>query len=341
MGEGPFGMRRPRPVAGLPLDALADGEAPAKAWLLALIERAPLAAAGQVPAADLAREAPALCAAMLRALESDQALARLEPGGDLAGLAARAGALAGAGEPAGAAGAVGALRVALWNALHDELRRPEAGLVADLSARLAHVCDVVAHATLSEPREITVQRGRAGARGAEPPSLRPVPAPGEPDPLSGLADELLSAPPGATPWLAAVAGHLERRAAGGPSFAVLAVDVDDAERLLAADRDEEAVRALQSAEAAVRSELRPVDTAVVERLGRLWVVAPELGAAGARALGERVAAAVGGAATLQGAPLRASIGLAVCPDDGTEAEALLAHADEGVFAARASGEPLA
>lgn len=330
MGDGPFGMRRPRPVAGLPLDALADGEAPAKAWLLALIERAPLAAAGEVPAADLAREAPALCAAMLRALESDQALARLEPGGDLADLAARAGALAGAGEPAGAAGAVGALRVALWNALHDELRRPEAGLVADLSARLAHVCDVVAQATLSEPQEISARRG--------PTRLRAAP---EPDPLTGLADELLSAPPGVSPWLAAVARHLEHRAAGGPSFAVLAVDVDDAERLLAADRDEEAVRALQAAEAAVRGELRPVDVAVVERLGRLWIVAPELGAAGARALGERVAAAVGGAASLQGAALRASIGLAVCPDDGTEAEALLAHADEGVFAARASGEPLA
>lgn len=333
MGEGPFGMRRPRPVAGLPLDALADGEAVAKAWLVALIERAPLEAAGALPTADLAREAPALCAAMLRALESDAALARLEPSGDLAGLGARAGLLAGAGEPARAAGAVGALRVALWNAIHGELRRPDAGLVADLSERLAHVCDVVAQATLGAAPEITVER--------RPTGLRAVPASREPDPLSGLADELLAAPPGVEPWAAAVAQHLERRAAGGPSFAVLAVDVDDAHRLLAADRDDEAVRALQAAEAAARAELRPVDVAVVERLGRLWIVAPELGAAGARALGERLAAAIGGAASLQGAPLRASIGLAVCPDDGTDADALLAHADEGVFAARASGEPLA
>jgi GGDEF domain-containing protein len=330
MGDGPFGMRRPRPLADLPLGALADGEAPAKAWLLALIERAPLAEAGAVPAAELAREAPALCAAMLRALGSDAALERLQPGGDLDQLAARAGRLAGAGGAAGAAGAVGALRAALWEAVHGELRRPDAGLVAALAERLAFVCDVVAQATLSGTQEITVARGGP---------LRAVPA-AEPDPLSGLSDELLSRR-GATPWAALVAEHLSRRASGGPSFAVLAVEVDDAERLLAADRDEHAAEALRSAETAVRAELRPVDAALAERLGRLWIVAPELGAGGARALGERLAAAVAGAATLQGAPLRASIGLAVCPDDGTEAEALLAHADEGVFAARAAGEPLA
>ena len=46
---------------------------------------------------DLARDAPALCAAVLRAVGSDAELRRLERGGDLAGLAARAGALAGAG----------------------------------------------------------------------------------------------------------------------------------------------------------------------------------------------------------------------------------------------------
>ena len=49
---------------------------------------------------DLAREAPALCAAIARALASDDELERLAAG-DLTPLAARAGALAGASDPAG------------------------------------------------------------------------------------------------------------------------------------------------------------------------------------------------------------------------------------------------
>ena len=43
----------------------------------------------------------------------------------------------------------------------------------------------------------------------------------------------------------------------------------------------------------------------------------------------------------RGAPLRASVGIAVSPDDGTDAASLVAHADEGVFAARAAGVDLA
>ena len=39
--------------------------------------------------------------------------------------------------------------------------------------------------------------------------------------------------------------------------------------------------------------------------------------------------------------MAASVGVAVCPDDGDGLEALAGRADEGMFAARAAGVPLA
>jgi GGDEF domain-containing protein len=42
-----------------------------------------------------------------------------------------------------------------------------------------------------------------------------------------------------------------------------------------------------------------------------------------------------------GVPLTASIGVAVFPDDGADADALLEHADQGVVTARALGVPIA
>jgi GGDEF domain-containing protein len=67
------------------------------------------------------------------------------------------------------------------------------------------------------------------------------------------------------------------------------------------------------------------------------VLAADLGASGGRALAERLADAVAGAASLHGAPLSASIGIAACPSDGSDLAALEARADEALFAARAAG----
>src|SRR5690242_17769252 len=103
----PTALRRtPRAVADAPVGRLADGAVVAKAWLVALIEAAPLRAAAAVPADELAAEGPALCAAMLEALGSDAALDRVRPGGDRARLAARAAQLAGATDPAAAVAAI-------------------------------------------------------------------------------------------------------------------------------------------------------------------------------------------------------------------------------------------
>ena len=101
-----------------------DSDALAKGWLLTLIAGAPLQQAASVPAGELARDAPPLCAAMTAALASNDALDRLRGDGDLVPLAARAGRVAGAVDPAGTAGALAALRTVLWDAIADGAARP-------------------------------------------------------------------------------------------------------------------------------------------------------------------------------------------------------------------------
>ena len=102
--------RRARPVADAPIDALLPrSEDLAKGWLLALLEQAPLDAAPAILAAELTRDGPRLCDAVLRAIADDADLRRLEPGGVLTPLAARVGELAGAAAPAAVSRAVDAL----------------------------------------------------------------------------------------------------------------------------------------------------------------------------------------------------------------------------------------
>jgi GGDEF domain-containing protein len=460
-GAVPHG-RRPRPVADAPA---VDPAGVAKAWLLALVADAPLAAAGHVPAAELARGGPALCGAVLSALGSTAALERLVVGDGRAPLAASAARLTGARTAGALTAGVEALRSVAWRALRAELRDGDPELVADLSDRLAYVCARVTEAALpalgaetpgrregpladalaaSAPPATGAQGIRAFAprpsatpshddfapngddfvhpgapritqrddfaqdggvprvpsaedfTGAVPsartaPSERPdepvaappagvqvVDLPGAPvaedgDPLATLAEELAAAPratapepdmyatardaPTVTrlravdttwedardtgpPWLAAIARRLERREQDGRPFAVFVVEVDDLDRLLAAQSGREVALALETAERGLTAELAPADLVVRERLGRWWLTSPDRDPAAARDLGTRVAAAIGHA-QLGGAPLSASIGLAVCPGDGETLDSLASRADSAMFMARAAGLPLA
>jgi GGDEF domain-containing protein len=137
---------------------------------------APLAQAGAVPAAELARGGPALCSGILVALGSDAELERLVGGADgRAPLGAAAARLTGARTAAGLAAGVEALRAATWRALRAELRDPVPELVADLADRLAYVCARVTEASLSTP--LADAPGRSGPL-AE--ALSSVPLVGEP-----------------------------------------------------------------------------------------------------------------------------------------------------------------
>ena len=215
----------------------------------------------------------------------------------------------------------------------------------------------------------------APPHGVHPFDLPPGPPPSL-DPLTSLAQELAAAPPtGVTgvapgaayataadaptvtrlrsvgsaweqvaqsgpPWLAAIGRRLEQREADGLPFAVIVVEIDDLDRLLASAAGREVALALEAAERGLTAELAPADLIVRERLGRWWLTSPDRDGETARDLGVRVADAIA-RAQLGGVPLKASLGLAICPDDGDGLDALAGRADEGMFAARAAGVPIA
>ena len=141
--------RPPRPVADVPVEALlARVEDLAKAWLLELLEQAPLEDAPEILGADMVRDGPRLCDAVVRALADDEDRRRLEPGGALERLASRAGEMAGAADAASSARAIEALRAVIWTAVRDEFVRPGPDQVDALAERLALVAELVRAAVL-------------------------------------------------------------------------------------------------------------------------------------------------------------------------------------------------
>ena len=106
----------------------------------------------------------------------------------------------------------------------------------------------------------------------------------------------------------------------GRPFAVLLVELDGIDDLLEAD-DGGRGRG-RGRRARARGPRRPGDAIRRERPGRFWLTLPGAGPAGARALALRAAACVERAAGHRGRPLAASVGVAVCPRDGADADAL-------------------
>jgi GGDEF domain-containing protein len=373
MSEDHFSRRRrPRPVAELPPAGSGDGRELAKGWLLELFTGAALSEAGAVPAAVVAQDGPALCAALLAALGDDAALTRLSPGGDLAPLAAGAAHMTGAVDAPGALAAAEALRRAAWELLQPAVADGSPALVGDAAARLAHVCAVVSAAAV---HAVSTGAGPAAPQAPGPAGPAPAPASGVPQapapvsasgvprppapvsasgvprPPAPVSDASPAPSPAQQPVsggfavrdLRAVAGGdpvsaaIRQRASANRPFAVLALEVDDLQRLVASQRGREVAFALEAVDEAIRGQLDPADTFVREHAGRSWV----LTGAAARALGDRIGDAIARTAPVQGAPLTVSLGLASFPDDGEGAEDLIARADEGLFAARAAGVRLA
>lgn len=327
--------RRPRPVAGLPA---VDGVAVAKEWLLELLAHTPLHAVAGFPAALLAREAPDLCAAVAAAVASDEALDRLATG-DGAVLAARAGALTGASAPADVVAGIDALRSVLHRALRTG---DDAALAADTGDRLAHVCAIVTGLALAAGATATATTTTTTTA---PPPPRSEPA------ASRHAPRLV--PPEAAGRVVVAqdlrpdAPHrqaLDRAIgdAGRHPVTVLAIEIDDRERLAALEDGGDLLPVLAPLEDALVAGGDPDDALVREHPGRWWLVAPRTGTDAARVLARRLSDVVGAHAPVRhGVPLTASIGVAVFPDDGGDADALLEHADQGVFTARALGVPIA
>jgi GGDEF domain-containing protein len=288
----------------------------------------------------MARRGPVVCAALLDSLSSDAALARLMLHGETAADAAGA-------QTAGEmVVAIEALRSATWQLLRGELRAGDADLAEPLADRLAHACAALLESAFAAPATAEFAGGSDddddvsadGNSDVEADGARRKPHRRAIVPVADGSVAIASGPEG-EPWRPTIEKRLKRHAVDKLDFAVFAVEVDDLERLLATG--DEAADAIELAERAISATLRPGDVLVRERSGRYWIAAPETEELAARILGEQLSVAVGDAAEHHGVPLTASIGIAVCPQHGTEAHDLAAHADEAVYAARASGVRLA
>ena len=400
-------LPRARPVTDLPIEAMAeDAEDLARRWAIALVLSRPLDGLGGIPLEELAREAPALCAQLLAALESEAALELLtvdapRSGREEAAPARRLRAICGADEPASLVQAVEALRGVVWEALLERLgsqglHAAPTRLVADAGDRLAYACARVLAASVGEdrgegerarrPADATVAVSAPAAvqsplrPGTEALARAPEPDTGVRERAEGFrsrlaiideavpAHERRSGPgePAAhtreieirdargegerMAWLAAISREVERFKRDGRPFAVLLVQLRGVDALAAGGSPERAARLAQDAERMLAAEVRqaarshpaPADARGTARLGsltresvgRLWLIAPDTSRAEASELAWRLERAVGRPANHGGGMLEASIGAAVCPDDGTETGTLAAHADMELYASR-------
>lgn len=200
---------RPEPIAWGAVEQLAGrAQTIAKGWLLLLLERAPLDAAGAIPAAALAAEGPGLCAAVARGLGSDVELARLASTGDLAESLRRLPLLTGARDAAEAIAAVEALRACIWEtALDGPLDPADAAVVRQFADRLGIVTATVAATALAGAPAVVAQQTAPAAPGAQPAAPAAPAAPQAPPEAAAPApafdghdaDGSLSIPPAAAP----------------------------------------------------------------------------------------------------------------------------------------------
>jgi GGDEF domain-containing protein len=146
---------------------------------------------------------------------------------------------------------------------------------------------------------------------------------------------------GPSAWVSSVGRLLARHAEDGLPFAVLLVEIVDVARLERSETPHDLHGLVAQVESALGRGMRATDRLSRETLGRYWLVAPETNGTGAHMLAERLARLVRTSATHRNIPMEVAIGIAVCPDDGTEAPALAARADLGVYSARATGRSIA
>jgi GGDEF domain-containing protein len=138
-------------------------------------------------------------------------------------------------------------------------------------------------------------------------------------------------------WVSALDDDIAQSIHSSAPLALLLVDLDDADRVLAVERHAEASATFGRFAQAVRAVVRRQDILACETDTRAWIIARDTARAGAQALGSRIAHAVGDAATWRGAPLRVSVGVAVLGEDGYDSASLIGAAEEASFAAAASG----
>jgi GGDEF domain-containing protein len=252
-----------------------------------------------------------------------------------------------------AAAAAEQLCATLWEALRDQLQAGSPQQAAMLAERIAEVSRAVSELARIEPDGGTARKAQPAQ---DSQAGRDASAVGAAQVLSDAPalivdeeSEASSAPiairdarhsPDATPWGTVVQRRLDRYLTDRERFAVLLVELLDAERLRLAQPPSDASRQIREVEAAMVAQLRPADALVREADGRYWLIAPDTDAAAARALAGAMAAAARRSASHRAAPLGVAIGIALCPEHGIEAASLFGHAEVDLYAAEAGGSIL-
>jgi GGDEF domain-containing protein len=160
------------------------------------------------------------------------------------------------------------------------------------------------------------------------------------------ADEAAAGPAGAAPgreagrdplWIGALRDEILRASRARLPLSLLLVELEEAERMLAAESAATAGATFGRFAQAVRASVRRRDVLAAETESRAWIIARDTGRAGAQALGSRIASVVPAEESWRGAPLTVSVGLAVLGEDGSNATTLIDVAEQTRFAAEASG----
>ena len=282
----------------------------AKAWLLEVLERTPLEEVDEIPVGWIATEAPALISDILRSL-SDPA-----PSGDLELPADGIERISELGELRRGESAVeiprdlAALQTLLIEALRREIPERQTGAFAGSVGRLASIFGDI-QAQVSE----RLVRERSGGATV--------------DPLTGLPGhaELHE-------WLRIQLAEHQRH---GQPFALLLVDIEGLGRINDAYGREAGDRMLRAVAGVVRRQIRPIDRAFRVADDELLILAPQQDADEALPTAERMCELVETSQGTEGHRVAISVGLAACPEHGTDAESLLAAAEEASWAAKAAG----
>ncbi len=239
----------------------------------------------------------------------------------------------------------------IWSALRGELERTDPDLLADAGERLSLVAELVRAAVLRrgaesepEPRDTRPPLGCATrrphrVRGRRPPipgAGRGVEDGGVMEGENGVGGATGRAA-GDPLWIGTLRDEIVRAARARLPLSLLLVELDEADRLLAAGPRSEASATFGRFAQAVRTALRHRDVLACETESRAWIIARETARAGAQALGLRIVTTVPSEESWRGAPLTVSVGLAVLGEDGHNAAALIDAAEQMRFAAEASG----
>jgi hypothetical protein len=134
---------------------------------------------------------------------------------------------------------------------------------------------------------------------------------------------------GPAAWIGSIGLQLERYERDGLPFAVVLMEATGV-------RPGDPAPVEPEIEATLTAELGQAGggTLTREREGRWWLLVPRADRIGAHTLALRLERAAGAAAAASGRAVSVVSGIAVCPEDGTQAAALAAQADVGLSAAR-------